>query len=282
MQETRDVGSIPESGRSPGGEHATHATHSRIIAWRIPWAEEPGGLQSMGLRRVGHSWRDPAHRDDLQCCLGFRCAAQWFSICCVFFYTVLVECSWCAMCAGFRCAAEWLGTCCVLVYDTDMRTECTGQCDLSGLSSSRTVIILSPQISWREELRTWSQTLISARAPLSSPWADPLLWASGAPGCWAPPMGAGSRRANSGTHQSLYLPPLQHHTSYSDDLQGSGQKYLPSVLSCFSSSVHPPLRLQPAPGSTDTPFSACAVWPPFVFNSLLHTVCAFVLTWAVI
>jgi len=30
------------------------ATHSSILAWRIPWAEEPGGLQSMGLQRVGH------------------------------------------------------------------------------------------------------------------------------------------------------------------------------------------------------------------------------------
>ena len=30
------------------------ATHSSILAWRIPWTEEPGGLQSMGLRRVGH------------------------------------------------------------------------------------------------------------------------------------------------------------------------------------------------------------------------------------
>ena len=29
-------------------------THSRILAWRIPWTEEPGGLQSMGLQRVGH------------------------------------------------------------------------------------------------------------------------------------------------------------------------------------------------------------------------------------
>ena len=28
------------------------ATHSSIIAWRIPWMEEPGGLQSMGLQRV--------------------------------------------------------------------------------------------------------------------------------------------------------------------------------------------------------------------------------------
>ena len=31
------------------------ATHSSILAWKIPWAEEPGGLQSMGLQRVGHS-----------------------------------------------------------------------------------------------------------------------------------------------------------------------------------------------------------------------------------
>ena len=30
-------------------------THSRILAWRIPWTEEPGGLQSMGSQRVGHN-----------------------------------------------------------------------------------------------------------------------------------------------------------------------------------------------------------------------------------
>ena len=29
-------------------------THSSILAWRVPWAEEPSGLQSMGLQRVGH------------------------------------------------------------------------------------------------------------------------------------------------------------------------------------------------------------------------------------
>ena len=32
------------------------ATHSRILAWRIPWTEEPGGLQSVGLQRVGLDW----------------------------------------------------------------------------------------------------------------------------------------------------------------------------------------------------------------------------------
>ena len=30
------------------------ATHSSILAWRIPWTEEPSGLQSMGSERVGH------------------------------------------------------------------------------------------------------------------------------------------------------------------------------------------------------------------------------------
>ena len=30
------------------------ATHSSILAWKIPWKEEPGGLQSMGLQRIGH------------------------------------------------------------------------------------------------------------------------------------------------------------------------------------------------------------------------------------
>ena len=32
------------------------AAHSNILAWKIPWTEEPGGLQSMGLQRVGHDW----------------------------------------------------------------------------------------------------------------------------------------------------------------------------------------------------------------------------------
>ena len=32
------------------------ATHSHILAWRIPWTEEPGGLLSMGLQRLGQDW----------------------------------------------------------------------------------------------------------------------------------------------------------------------------------------------------------------------------------
>ena len=41
-------GSTSGSGRSPGGAHGTHST---ILAWRIPWTEEPGGLQSMDGRK---------------------------------------------------------------------------------------------------------------------------------------------------------------------------------------------------------------------------------------
>ena len=37
------------------------ATHSSTLAWKIPWTEEPGGLQSMGSRRVGHDWTTSLH-----------------------------------------------------------------------------------------------------------------------------------------------------------------------------------------------------------------------------
>ena len=40
-----DLGLIPGLGRSPGEEMATH---SSILAWKIPWTEEPGGLYSTG------------------------------------------------------------------------------------------------------------------------------------------------------------------------------------------------------------------------------------------
>ena len=37
------------------------ATHSSILAWRIPWTEEPGELRSIELKRVGRDWRDLAN-----------------------------------------------------------------------------------------------------------------------------------------------------------------------------------------------------------------------------
>ena len=50
--DTRDRGSIPGLGRSPG---EGQPTHSSILAWRVPWTEEPGRLQSMGSQRVRYN-----------------------------------------------------------------------------------------------------------------------------------------------------------------------------------------------------------------------------------
>ena len=54
IQEKWEVDSIP--GQEDPLEESM-ATHSSIFAWRIPWMEEPGGLQSMGSQRVRHDWR---------------------------------------------------------------------------------------------------------------------------------------------------------------------------------------------------------------------------------
>ena len=49
----RDVGSIPTIGWEDPLEEGM-ATHSSILAWRVPWTEEPGGLQFTGSQRVRH------------------------------------------------------------------------------------------------------------------------------------------------------------------------------------------------------------------------------------
>ena len=52
-----DARDLRDSGWIPGREDPLEegmATHSSILPWSIPWTEEPGGLQSMGLQRVGH------------------------------------------------------------------------------------------------------------------------------------------------------------------------------------------------------------------------------------
>ena len=45
---------VPSLGQEDPQEKVM-ATHSSILAWRIPWREEPGGPESMGLQRVGHA-----------------------------------------------------------------------------------------------------------------------------------------------------------------------------------------------------------------------------------
>ena len=53
MQETQEMWVQTQGREEPLEEQM--ATHSSILAWEIPWTEEPGGLQSMGSQRVGHN-----------------------------------------------------------------------------------------------------------------------------------------------------------------------------------------------------------------------------------
>ena len=53
-----NIGDVKDVVSFPGEEDPLEedvATHSKILAWRISWTEEPGGLQSTGLQRVGQN-----------------------------------------------------------------------------------------------------------------------------------------------------------------------------------------------------------------------------------
>ena len=52
VQETQEIPILSLGHEDPLGEGL--ATCSSILAWKIPWTEEPSGLQSMGLHRIGH------------------------------------------------------------------------------------------------------------------------------------------------------------------------------------------------------------------------------------
>ena len=57
------------------------ATHSSVLAWRIPWTEKPGRLQSMGSHRVGHDWSNLAAGREFSCYLLQHCRCLlsiWF------------------------------------------------------------------------------------------------------------------------------------------------------------------------------------------------------------
>ena len=59
MQETQET-QVRSLGREDALEQET-ATHSGILAWKIPWTEEPGGLQSTGSQRVRYNQAQTKH-----------------------------------------------------------------------------------------------------------------------------------------------------------------------------------------------------------------------------
>ena len=78
MQETR----VQSLGQKDPLEKGM-AIHSSIPAWRIPWTEEPGGLQFMGSQRIRHDWATNTHTQThtvaLWCCVGFCYTRKWIS-----------------------------------------------------------------------------------------------------------------------------------------------------------------------------------------------------------
>ena len=71
-----DPNSIPGSGRSP---EKGMATHSSILAWRMPWTEELDGLQSMGSQSVRHDWTINTSLTSL-CNQKSKCGGAGFSV----------------------------------------------------------------------------------------------------------------------------------------------------------------------------------------------------------
>ena len=112
-------------------------THSSILAWRIPWTEEPGGLQSLESQRVGHDWATE-HRHTTS-------TAE------IYFLTVLeaeIPRPWCCQDGLLRplyLACEWQPSCCVLKWPC----LCARAPMVSLPLSSRTSVLLdSGPILW--------------------------------------------------------------------------------------------------------------------------------------
>ena len=75
-----DTGSSPGSGRSPG---VGDGNFSSILTRKIPWTEEPGGLQSRGSQRVEYNWAQPTRTYCIACAkLLQSCPVLWNSLDC--------------------------------------------------------------------------------------------------------------------------------------------------------------------------------------------------------
>ena len=110
-------------------------THSSILAWRSPWTEEPGGLQSLESQRVGHNWASEHTH--------IASTAE------IYFLTVLeaeIPRSWCCQDWLLRpLACEWQPSCCVLAWPF----LCAHASMVSLPLSSRTSVLLdSGPILW--------------------------------------------------------------------------------------------------------------------------------------
>ena len=126
------------------------ATHSITLSWRIPWTEEPGGLQSMGSQRVGHDWvtkHSTAHK--------------WKSC------TQTSKQTWILTLFKVPIVLRKPGSCYNSVNETRIRTcFCARTCQIPTLMRGVSTAIGAPAARWeatahlktmgRTEIRTWA------------------------------------------------------------------------------------------------------------------------------
>ena len=135
------------------------ATHSRTLAWKIPWTEEPGRLQSMGSQRVGHDWAtslsDVNRRPRSSREAGDRCGKHS---------------------AGHRRApcdhiAAWMSECCIFSFQSPITNQVT----------SRLLLPLLPSLIQREEGKMLIGTSLIAQwlgihLPVQGTQVQCLVW----------------------------------------------------------------------------------------------------------
>ena len=83
------------------------ATHSSVLAWRIPGTGEPGGLPSMGSNRVGHNWSNLAAAAAAWSIEGW-CFLNWYLIHCFFFFFALFKMVGVKRFSGWALVMDWI------------------------------------------------------------------------------------------------------------------------------------------------------------------------------
>ena len=94
-----DSGWIPGSGRSP---REGNGAHPSVLGWEIPWAEEPGGLQSMGSRELDTTERLNHHQFLPKCQKSVSLTGDWFP---KFIIIIALTVTYCyiIVIAGYNC-----------------------------------------------------------------------------------------------------------------------------------------------------------------------------------
>ena len=145
------------------------ATHSSILAWRIPWTEEPGGLQSMGLQRVGHNWAtNTTALVPLRCCVVFAVQQSESAT-----HIHIFPPSWFPSHLGhnfsFLCTFYWLN---FLKHGSTLKTTATQKNVSKGITWIGFLIILTENVSW--ELRLFKNPHNTLHKPLAATYTDIL------------------------------------------------------------------------------------------------------------